>query len=65
MVREEQLIMDNLLRRHLTDLQKGEVDNRLDKIYKGRHGGARGKFLPLEKPKGKTTGIIAEKLTLR
>jgi len=70
---EEQLIMDNLLRRHLTDYQKGEVGKRLEPIEKEKakqrqistlkkgDKSPEVEMLP-QRDKGKSRDKIAEKL---
>lgn len=61
---EEQLIMDNLLRRHLTDYQRGEIGKRLEPILKMKRGRPTKKVekLPPLTEKKKSRDKVAEKL---
>tara|TARA_Y100000310_G_scaffold60643_1_gene55975 strand:+ start:7671 stop:9131 length:1461 start_codon:yes stop_codon:yes gene_type:complete len=64
----EYAILDNLYRRHFSELQLVEQGMKLEEIYKGRQGGDRksgdfqeGQSVPLEK--GKTRDLVAEKIS--
>ena len=62
---EEQLIIDNILRKHLTDYQRGEIGKLLEPILKMRRGHPKKveeNFTEPIKDKGQTRDKVAEEL---